>query len=106
MFEEEEVIHGRGRRRVKKVKKRRQRQEGEDFKHKSYLGTDLIYQWLDRLDQRFDGVTLEKIGHTAEGRDIKVVKLNSREQQFPFHIADAGIHARRSGFLPASILLY
>ena len=79
----------------KKVKKTSANKQAR-FRHTSYLGADLIYQHIDSLARQLDSLTVETIGLTGEGRDIKIVKINAADDQsdLPTIFIDAGIHAR------------
>jgi len=65
-----------------------------NFRHRAFLGSKLMYDWLDSLDKKFDVMKIENIGKTGEGRDIKIVKINSDNKALPIIFIDAGIHAR------------
>ena len=65
-----------------------------NFRHRAFLGSQLMYAWLDQIDAKFDVMKIENIGKTGEGRDIKIVKINSNNTDLPIIFIDAGIHAR------------
>ena len=45
-----------------------------------YQSTETIYEWLDSIQAEFPQfITLEELGHTYEGRPIKLVKLSKKE---------------------------
>jgi len=85
-------------RKVKKKKKKTQTKNvhaiKKNFRHRAYLGSDLMYEWLDQLDKKYAGMKVENIGKTGEGRDIKIVKINYNNTHRPIIFIDAGIHAR------------
>ena len=98
-FEEHVLDQSQGRRvkiKKKKVKKTSTNKQTR-FRHTSYLGADLIYQHIESLAKQLDSISVETIGVTGEGRDIKIVKINADTQQaadLPTIFIDAGIHAR------------
>lgn len=65
-----------------------------NFRHRAFLGSQLMYDWLDQIDAKYDVMKIENIGRTGEGRDIKIVKINSDNTDLPIIFIDAGIHAR------------
>lgn len=45
-----------------------------------YHSYDTIYDWVDSLQAEFpDLITVEVIGHSYEGRPMKIVKLSHNE---------------------------
>ena len=86
--------HRRGRTGVRRVKVKKKKQRPNRFRHGSYLGTDLLYNVLTELDTQYDTMTMENIGKTGEGRDVKIVKINANNPELPVIFIDAGIHAR------------
>jgi len=78
----------------KKTKNKNVHAIKNNFRHRAYLGSQLMYDWLDQLDTKFDNMIMENIGKTGEGRDIKIVKINSNNTDLPIIFIDAGIHAR------------
>ena len=88
-----------GVRRVKVKKKKRQQR----FRHGSYLGSTLMYDFLAELEKQYTTMKMETIGKTGEGRDVKIVKINADNSNLPVIFIDAGIHARE-WISPASTL--
>ena len=86
--------HRRGRTGVRRVKLKKKKQRPNRFRHNSYLGTELLYNFLTELDSQYDTMTMENIGKTGEGRDVKIVKINANNSNLPVIFIDAGIHAR------------
>ena len=86
--------HRRGRTGVRRVKVKKKKQRPNRFRHSSYLGSDLIYNFLAELESQYDTMTMENIGKTGEGRDVKIVKINANNSDLPVIFIDAGIHAR------------
>jgi len=69
-----------------------------------YHRIEVIYAWMERLaNEHRDFVKLQRIGKTAEGRDILVIKigLNSSPRK-PGIFIEGGIHARE-WISPASV---
>lgn len=103
---DQDTAQGQGR--LVRVKKRVKKKPGQKnkqgrFRHTSYLGYQLMFQYLDKLENQYDSMTSKVIGMTNEGRNIKVVKINSNNTQLPIIFIDAGIHARE-WISPASTL--
>ena len=48
---------------------------------------------------------METIGTTGEGRDLKIVKINSKDPSLPVIFIDAGIHARE-WISPAAVMAF
>ena len=84
----------RGRTGVRRVKVKKKKQRPTRLRHNSYLGTQLLYSFLTELETQYDTMTMENIGKTAEGRDVKIVKINANNTDLPVIFIDAGIHAR------------
>ena len=84
----------RGRTGIRRVKVKKKKQRPNRFRHSSYLGTKLLYSFLTELETQYDTMTMENIGKTAEGRDVKIVKINANNSDLPVIFIDAGIHAR------------
>ena len=84
----------RGRTGIRRVKVKKKKQRPNKFRHSSYLGTKLLYSFLTELETQYDTMTMENIGKTAEGRDVKIVKINANNSDLPVIFIDAGIHAR------------
>ena len=84
----------RGRTGVRRVKIKKKKQRPNRFRHSSYLGSELLYSFLTELDTQYDTMTMENIGKTGEGRDVKIVKINANNTDLPVIFIDAGIHAR------------
>jgi len=78
----------------KKIKNKNVHAIKRNFRHRSYLGSKLMYDWLDQIDKKFSNMEMKNIGRTGEGRDIKIVKINSNNTNLPIIFIDAGIHAR------------
>jgi len=74
-----------------------------NFRHRSYLGAQLMYDFLEKLDDKYENMKIENMGKTGEGRDVKIVKINSNKTDLPIIFIDAGIHARE-WISPASTL--
>ena len=66
----------------------------EKFNHQRYLRAEEIHEWLTNLANNTDGMKIDTIGQTEEGRDIHIVKINSDKINLPTIFIDAGIHAR------------
>jgi len=50
----------------------------QSFKHRSYLGSQLMFEFLEQLVETYSNVTtMETLATTAEGRDLKLVKINA-----------------------------
>merc|ERR1711874_327694 len=88
-------------RKVKKKKNKKKKTKTKNvhaiksnFRHRAYLGSKLMYDWLDQIDKKFSVMTMENIGKTGEGRDVKIVKINANNSNLPVIFIDAGIHAR------------
>ena len=81
-------------RRVKVKKKKKPQQRPNRFRHNSYLGTNLMYDFLSELESQYNIMRMETIGKTGEGRDVKIVKINANNSNLPVIFIDAGIHAR------------
>jgi len=96
----EEVVEGR-------VRRRRRKKKDDGFRHRNYLSTENMYNWLDQLASKCNKSVMEVavVGRTGEGRDIRVVKLNTANSSLPTIFIDAGIHARE-WISPASILFF
>ena len=86
--------HRRGRTGVRRVKVKKKKQRPNRFRHNSYLGSELLYNFLTELESQYDTMTMENIGKTGEGRDVKIVKINANNSDLPVIFIDAGIHAR------------
>jgi len=86
-------------------RERRKKKRRQGFRHQSYLGTGLMYEWLHQLASRFEEMEIDTIAQTAGGRDIKIVKINSANHSLPIIFIDAGIHARE-WISPAAILVF
>merc|ERR1719336_3817976 len=84
----------RGRTGVRRVKVKKKKQRPNRFRHGSYLGSELLYSFLTELDAQYDTMSMENIGKTGEGRDVKIVKINANNSDLPVIFIDAGIHAR------------
>ncbi|XP_066998393.2 carboxypeptidase B [Anabrus simplex] len=63
---------------------------------KNYLDFDSIVKYLNSLAKKYkDLVTVDKIGQTTEGRDLKIIKISGGGGgKNPIILVDAGIHAR------------
>ena len=79
---------------VRRVKVKRKKKQQNRFRHTSYLGTNLMYDFLSQLESQYDNMKMETIGKTGEGRDVKIVKINANNSDLPVIFIDAGIHAR------------
>ena len=53
-----------------------------------------MYDYLMKLAEKLKNMKIEAIGQTDEGRDIKIVKINSNNSKLPTIFLDAGLHAR------------
>ncbi|XP_062551929.1 zinc carboxypeptidase-like [Armigeres subalbatus] len=63
------------------------------FGWEDYHTLDEIYAWLDDLDDQYDVLSVETIGHSYEGRELKVIKLSYKEGN-PGIFVETNIHAR------------
>ena len=79
---------------VRRVKVKRKKKQENRFRHTSYLGTNLMYDFLSQLESQYDTIKMETIGKSGEGRDVKIVKINANNSDLPVIFIDAGIHAR------------
>ena len=73
----------RGRTGVRRVKVKKKKQRPNRFRHGSYLGSELLYSFLTELDAQYDTMSMENIGKTGEGRDVKIVKINANNSDLP-----------------------
>lgn len=65
-----------------------------DLFFENYRSSDSIYAWFDLLEETFPGlVSVEWIGQTYEGRDIKALRV-STQQSTKTVVVTGGIHAR------------
>ncbi|KAF5093439.1 hypothetical protein D0Z00_004060 [Geotrichum galactomycetum] len=74
---------------------------------KDYRDLDTIYDWLDLLASTYPSyVSLEVIGQTAEGRDLKAVHIHSRSSfdEKKTVVVTSGLHARE--WISVSSALY
>ncbi|XP_055545240.1 zinc carboxypeptidase-like [Wyeomyia smithii] len=74
-------------------KERPNRHKRADFDWSDYNTLEEIYAWVDNLVQQEEELTVETIGQSYEGRDLKVIKLSYKEGN-PGIFVDANIHAR------------
>ena len=112
--EQEKMMRMQGMLRIKKIistNKRRRwkkkiiwRKRGGKI-HKSYLDVKSLYDWYEALEAKYDIVKMENIGETLEGREIKIVKINSENEGLPVMFVDAGIHARE-WISPAAVMFF
>ena len=58
------------------------------------LDIDGINDFYSDLEKSSKDVSIENVGKTYEGRDIKVVKINNKNDGLPAIVLDAGVHAR------------
>ncbi|CAG0919197.1 unnamed protein product [Notodromas monacha] len=71
----------------------RKRRQTMQMSWTEYHSADTINKFLDDVAMKFHYATTEVIGRTAEGRELKVLKLNTNNADKAFWI-DGGIHAR------------
>ena len=77
----------------------------KDQRHSTFLDVKLMYEWYEDIGTKYDFVTMETIGETLEGRQIKIVKINSENVDLPVIFIDAGIHARE-WISPAAVMFF
>ena len=65
--------------------------------------TDEINEFLNLLEAKSNSMIVKTIGKTHEGRDIKLVEINSKNSSLPIIFIECGIHARE-WISPASAL--
>ncbi|XP_058123757.1 zinc carboxypeptidase-like [Anopheles ziemanni] len=72
----------------------RKAKRSEGFGWEEYQSLEAIYEWLDELAAQYPSVlSVESIGRTYEGREMKLVKL-SQQPGNPGIFLEANIHAR------------
>ena len=95
--------HNGGRKYQKKMPKKRKGSRNKI--HRTYLDVKLLYKWYEAFDSKYDIVKLETIGQSLEGREIKIVKINSENEKYPVIFIDAGVHARE-WISPAAVMFF
>lgn len=75
-------------------KERPSRRKLEGFGWDDYHTLEEIYEWIDGMVAQYSAVlSVDTIGQTYEGRDMKVIKLSYKSGNVGIYI-DANIHAR------------
>lgn len=75
-------------------KERPSRRKLEGFGWDDYHTLEEIYEWIDEMVAQYPSVlSVDTIGQTYEGRDMKVIKLSYKPGNVGIYI-DANIHAR------------
>ena len=60
--------------------------------------------WLHDIDDRFESVTLDRIGASIENRTLYVVKINDKLTDRPIILLEAGAHSRE--WIASASILY
>lgn len=92
-------------RKYRNGRKYRKKGKGRRKRHETFLDVKLMYEFYESLGSKYDIVKIDTIGETLEGRDIKIVKINSENAELPVIFIDAGVHARE-WISPAAVMFF